>query len=110
MSRSLTLVFDHFRLRGSLLACDRLRLDWDDDEAFDRISAEAIPHADGVDWFDDDGLQHYKTDPAGDALTYLPAHSLIRHLEAARLSSWDRAVLAFVKALRPDTTVVLWWS
>jgi hypothetical protein len=110
MSINLTLVFDHFCLSGPLLAYERLRLDWQDYEAFDRIKAEAVPLPEGVQWYEDDGIEHRAEDPYGEPLKFMAAHTLARHLSALPLRGWDVAVLTFVKSLRPDTRVVLWWS
>jgi hypothetical protein len=111
MSTKLTLVFDHHCFaKDPLLAFERMRLDWQDYEAFDRLKADAIPFQNGVDWYDDDGLRHTTTDDYGDTLTYVAAHTLTKHLSVVQLRGWDAAVLAFLKALPPDTKVVLWWD
>ena len=110
MSRNLILAFDHFGLNGPLLAHDRLRMNWQDYDAFDRIKAESVPLPEGVQWYGDEGIENRPDDQYGEPLTYVAAHTLARHLASATLRGWDLAVLAFVKALRPDTRVVLWWS
>lgn len=109
MSVNLTLAFDHFGLRGPLLACDRLRMDFQDYDAFDRLRAEAIPMVDGVQWYGDDGIEDCTEDNYGEPLTFVTAYTLAKHLRGTPLAGWDLAVLAFVKTLRPDTRVVLWW-
>lgn len=110
MSVHLTLVFDQYGLAGRIPAYTRMSLEWQDYDAFDRIKAEAVPLSNGIDWYDDDGLEERRDDQYGEPLTFLPAHAVARHLSAAPLRCWDAAVLAFVKALPPDSRVVLWWS
>ena len=110
MSMNLILGFDRYGIKGSVLCFERHRLDWQDYEAFDHIKAEAIPMPEGVHWYDDDGLQARNDDPYGNPLTWMPAHSLARHLACAPLRGWDMATLAFLKAIPPETKVVLWWS
>lgn len=111
MSTNLTLVFDRYGCeRDSLLAFERMRLDWQDYDAFDRLKSDAIPFVNGVDWFGDEGLEHSTTDDYGFPLTYVSAHTLAQHLSQESLRGWDAAALAFLKALPPDTKVVLWWS
>jgi hypothetical protein len=110
VSINLILVFDHYGFRGSLHAFDRLRLDFQNYEAFDRLKAEAVPLNDGVDWYEYEGLRHRATDDYDQPITYLAAHTLARHLAAEPLVGWDQAVLNFLQTLPPDTKVVLWWS
>jgi hypothetical protein len=111
VSINLTLVFDRYGFsRDSLLAFERMRLDWQDYEAFDRLKEDAIPLQNGVDWYGDEGLRHTTTDDYGAPLTYVAAHTLAKHLSAAPLQGWDAAALAFLKALPQDTKVVLWWN
>jgi len=111
MSINLTLVFERYGInRDSLLAFERMRLDWQNYDAFDRLKADAIPLPIGVDWYDDEGLRHSTTDEYGAPLTYVSAHTLANHLSSAPLRGWDAAALAFLKALPPDTKIILWWS
>ena len=108
MSVNLTLAFDR-GLSGRVLCYERLRLDWQDYAAFDRISADAIPLLEGVHWYGDEGLRCYQDDPYGAPLTWMPAHALNRHLSAAKLHGRDLAVLKFIQALAPGERVILWW-
>ncbi len=109
MGMNLTLAFDRYGFAGSILCFERHRLDWQDYEAFDRIKAEAVPLADGVQWYGDEGLEERKEDPYGEPLTCMLAHSIARHLSAAPLRRFDAATLTYLKALPPETRVVLWW-
>ena len=110
MSINLTLVFDRYGFAGPILAYERYRLDWRDYEAFDRIKAEAVPLSHGIHWYGDEGLEDRTDDEYGAPLTWLPAHSVARHLASAPLRGWDLATLSFLKALPPGTRVVLMWS
>lgn len=110
MSINLTLAFDRYAFNGPILCFERHRLDWQDYEAFDRIKAEAVPLGDSVYWYEDEGLKQRAEDPYGKPLTFMPAHTIARHLSKVPLRGWDAAVLAFLNALPPATRVVLWWS
>ncbi len=110
MSVNLTLAFDRYGLKGPILCYERHRLDWQDYEAFDRIAAEAVPLTEGVHWYEDKGLKEQKEDCYGKPLTFLPAHSIARHLSKAPLRGFDAATLRYINALPPETRVVLWWS
>ena len=110
MSVNLTLAVDRYGFNGPILCYERHRLDWQDYEAFDRIKAEAVPLTDGVQWYEDDGLKAWGEDPYGKPLTFMSAHSIARHLSAAPLRGFDAATLAYLKALPPETRVVLWWG
>lgn len=112
MSLSLTLAFERYAagLPGPILCAERHRLDWQNYDAFTLIKSEAIPLTCGVDWYDDDGIETRHTDPYGNSLTFMTAHTITRHLAWAILpTAYDKAVLAFVSALPPETRVVLWW-
>lgn len=109
MSVSLTLVFDRLKLSGGLLAYDRLALNHQDYDLFDRIAAEAVPMIDPMSWYEDEGLEEVREDSYGKPLTSIPARALARHFARVAVSGWDAAVLVFVNALPPDARIVLWW-
>lgn len=109
MSINLAFSFDRHRLSGPLLCHERLSLSHQDYELFDRIKADAVPMTEGVQWYGDEGIEDEKTDPYDAPLTWMPAHTLSRHLKDAPLTGYDAAVRAFIAALPPDTKVVLWW-
>lgn len=110
MSISLTLAFDVFRISGPILCTTRQALSFSCMQTFWRIANAAIPLPDGVKWFDDQGLRLYFTDPRGDPLTFINALTLSRLLETELLlNDFDLATLAYLKAIPPDTRVVLWW-
>lgn len=110
MSRNLTLAFDRYGIKGAITCYERQRLDWQDCEAFDAIAAEAVPLPDGVMWYEDDGVAYRTEDMYGKTLTFMSSHTIARHLSGVTLGRYDAAVLAFLKALPPDTRVVLWWD
>ncbi len=110
MSISLTLAFDRYNFSGPILCFERHNLDWQDYELFDRITAEAVPLVEGVQWYEDEGLELHNKDRYGTPLTYMPAHTIARHLAAVTLRGFDAATLAYLNALPPATRVVLWWS
>lgn len=109
MSVNLTLAFDRYGTKWPTLCYERHRLGWQDSEAFDRLKADAVPLRDGVQWYGDEGLEERKEDPYGQPLTFMSAHTIARHLGAAPLRGFDAATLAYVKALPPETRVILWW-
>lgn len=109
MSLNLTLAIDRYGVNAPVLCFDRLRLTWQDHGLFLRIKAEAVPLPWGVQWYGDEGLEDLKQDNYGQPLTSISAHRLAIHLGAAPLRGFDAATLAYLKALPPATSVVLWW-
>lgn len=109
MSLNLTLAFDRYGFDGPILCYERHRLDYQNDDWFDQIKAEALPLPDGVRWYDDDGLETATEDCYCESLTFMSAGVIARHLSTRALHGFDAAVLAYVKALPPETRVVLWW-
>jgi hypothetical protein len=111
MSVNLTLIFDRYGFtNGPLLAFERMRLDWQNYDAFDRLKAYAQPFERGVDWYGDEGVYPTYADAYENPLTYVTAYTLEKHLSnVSSLSARDKAVLAFLSALPSDTKIVLWW-
>lgn len=69
----------------------------------------------GVWWYDDDGLgDPTNVDPYGEALTFITAGEA-QAIEAAltthriETTARNRAALAYMKELAPDTRIILWW-
>jgi hypothetical protein len=58
------------------------------------------------DWYDDEGLETITTDPYGTPLTYVTAGELA---EVKSEHDWNAAIIAMMKALPPQTPVVLYW-
>lgn len=115
MSINLTLIPDRFGFsKGmSIHAHTMLPLYWQDACFFTRLHNEAIPLKSPILLYnDDEGMTSEAEDCYGDPLTYMPANLLCSHLQyiiEENLKPWDRAVIAFVKALPSDMKVVLWW-
>lgn len=60
--------------------------------------------------YEDEGLKDRNEDPYGTPLTELWAGELAKvDLPEGEITDWNRAALAFVKALPWRTRVVLWW-
>lgn len=107
MSRYLALILDHYNNKGDLFSEDKLRMDWQNYEAFDKLKADAIPFLKGVHLEYGDEVARV-TDEFGDPLTYVSSYTLFRHLSMCRLTDWDAAVRVFVGSL-PDIRIILWW-
>lgn len=108
---NLTIAFDRHEFRNSPILChDRMRLDIERTEVFEKIQAAANPLPDGVRWYEDGGLKDRMTDPYDDPITFVPAGTLARILSEFDLSDLDAAALAYLKALQPHIRIVLWWS
>jgi hypothetical protein len=111
MSLSLTLAFDKYRRDNyPIIASNRLAFDGDAERLRDALKPVVLPLPAGVEWYDDEGLKHYKTDPYGNALTCVSAGLLAPRLQDAAQGPWGHAVLIFVQSLPADTRVALWWG
>lgn len=60
-------------------------------------------------WYGDDGVNLRSTDPYGDPLRYVCAVEFAAIKPADDATAWNRAAIAFLAALPPDTRVYLWW-
>ena len=79
-----------------------------------------IPVGKRVQWYGDDGLETITTNPYGTPLTYIVANEFRKlvideygagcHDGISLISDWNRAVMAMLTAMPPDTPVVLYWS
>ncbi len=67
-----------------------------------------VPSTVSVRWYEDEGLTARTTDPYGSALTYVTAGELAK-VDVADAGRQTQAVMAFVRALEPDTPILLWW-
>jgi hypothetical protein len=100
----------HYRsASGTPFLCDSLRLDRDGAlfAAIERAPSFPVPQ---VEVYEDDGLRVRGTNPYGDPVRYVLAGELARVIaDAAGLSPWNVAVVAFLRALPADLPVYLWW-
>ena len=62
-----------------------------------------------VRWYEDDGLKLRDTNPYGGALRYTTASEFAAVKVPDDATVWNRAVIAFLTALPPETRVYLWW-
>lgn len=60
-------------------------------------------------WYSDEGLQERNYDAYGDPLKFVYAHELSKVNLDSDAGAWNKAAFAFVRALPPDTIIVLWW-
>jgi len=67
-----------------------------------------LPEGKRLDWYADEGCKQVTEDPYGTPLTYVPAAEF-RKVKPKGTNDWNKAILAFLKTLPPDTPVVLWW-
>ena len=116
MGIDLQLLTSNFReRRGEILATATLRFDRDQ-RLLGQLTKEASPclvHLlpDGlkVGHYEDQGLIFATTDRYGQPLTYTTSAD-VRRLEVPEdIEPWNRAILAFLTALPPDTRIVLFW-
>lgn len=71
------------------------------------VTPHPLPPRSRFSWYGDEGLKDYTTDPYGTPLTYLTAAELLS--VAPPENERGPSVWAYLKALPPDTPVVLWW-
>jgi len=108
MGMDLTLAIDLWPgLNRSLLAYDRMSVTRNYD-LFDQIrTLEPRPLERYLDWYGDEGIERRDDDPYGAVLTYLTAGELGK-LDPGE--GWlNVAAWAYLRALPPNTTVLLWW-
>jgi hypothetical protein len=116
MGVSLKVLASHFReRRGEFLATATLRFDLDYG-LFAQLAHDAEPRLtqplpDGlkVGHYEDDGLRWDTADRQGQLLTFTTPLDLRRLRLPDDIAPWNRAVLAFLLALPPDATIVLYW-
>lgn len=101
--------------RGELLSTASLRLDRDP-RLLSLLSKEAVPclvqplpAGLKVGHYEDDGLKFAEKDRYDQELTFTTPEQLQGVREIEEISEWNRAVLAFLFALPPDTKIVLFW-
>lgn len=116
MGLDLTVMASHYReRRGEMLPTAILRFDRDT-ALFAQLSAEATPSLvhplpDGltVGVYEDSGLRFTDTDRYGNPLYYSTPTDLRGLVVADDTAPWNRAIIAFLTALPPDTRLILYW-
>lgn len=116
MGVDLKVMASHFReRRGELLPTAVLRFDRDDG-LFSQLGTDSepglvspLPDGLSVANHDDDGLRYVSADANGRPLTYTTSYELRRLRVPADTVPWNRAILAFLLTLPPDTRIVLFW-
>src|SRR4051812_46517473 len=111
MGVDLKVLASHFReRRGEFLATATLRMDRDE-ALFAQLAAGAQMLSAGlkVGHHEDEGLRWDEVDRYGKPLTFTTPEELRRLRLPDEVAPWNRAVLAFLLALPPDTRIVLYW-
>jgi hypothetical protein len=116
MGVDLKVLASHFReRRGEFLATATLRLDRDAGlfaqlapDAEPRL-AQPLPAGLKVGHYQEDGLRWDEADNQGCRLTFTTPADLRRLRLPDDLAPWNRAVLAFLLALPPESRIVLYW-
>lgn len=109
MGVSLQIAIDKHGLYG-FLANNRLYMDVQGDQILHKLKVFATPFSCEVGWYFDDGLKDTTEDNYGFPLTFVTAHQFIKSFAGERLTPWDNAVLAFIRELKPETKILLFWS
>jgi hypothetical protein len=116
MGIDLKVLASHFReQRGEFLPTAVLRLERDA-ALFAQLARDAspslvrpLPAGLRVGLYEDQGLTYADADRYGQALTYTTPADLRDLRPPDDITPWNRAVLAFLRALPPDARVVLYW-
>lgn len=113
MGIDLTLGIPKHETHDAPLVSERFRLDVRNYELFDALKEIATPLPQGADWYFEDGLETVTVDEYEDPLTFVTAAQMVKQyerFETGKIPEWDAAVMAFLRALRPDRKVILWWA
>lgn len=116
MGVDLKVMASHFReRRGELLPTATLRFDRDA-ALFAQLAPDAspclvrpLPEGMTVGAYEDEGLRYTVADRFGNRLTYTTPADLAGLVAPADLAPWNRAILAFLLALPPESRIVLFW-
>ncbi len=116
MGIDLEVMASHFReRRGEMLPTAKLRFDRDSG-LFAQLERQAspclvrpLPEGLKVGVYQDTGLAFTDADRSGRPLTFTTPADLARLRVPDDVAPWNRAVLAFLMALPPDTRIVLFW-
>jgi hypothetical protein len=116
MGLDLTVMASHFRdRRGEMLPTATLRFDRDD-RLFSLLAADGtpclvqlLPDELKVGIHEDAGLRFVSADRYDRPLTCTTPEDLRRLVVPDDTAAWNRAIVAFLLALPPDTRIVLYW-
>src|SRR5262245_19786931 len=116
MGVDLKVMASHFReRRGELLPTATLRFDRDP-RLFGQLAPDAtpclvrpLPDGLAVGSYEDEGLRYIEADRYGNRLTWTTPADLHRLAVPDDTDPWNRAIIAFLLALPPDTRLVLCW-
>ena len=111
MGIDLTIVPQNFPQLNDHLAYTRLGFMFRDYDYFDELQKISRPLNEVFRWYDDEGLTKRDDDKYGDKLTFIMASDFlkVKKVGKRKLSDWDKAIFAFIKALEPSTKLVLFW-
>lgn len=116
MGLDLTVMASHFReRRGEMIPTATVRFDRDTalfaQLAIDASPCLAHPLTDGlrVGVYEDTGLRFTDTDRYGHHLCYTTPSDLRGLVVPDDAAPWNRAIVAFLTALPPDTRLILYW-
>lgn len=116
MGLDLTVMASHYReRRGEMLPTAVLRFDRDT-ALFAQLAIDATPCLvrtlpDGltVGTYEDTGLRYTDTDRYGNRLSFTTPAELRRLVVPDDTAQWNRAIIAFLMALSPDSRIILYW-
>lgn len=98
---------------GPILLHSRLDFDRRDYGLWEKLSAASTMLSEEVMSYEDEGIKTRSTDPYGDKLKFLTAEQFAQTWAAGvspdPLSDWDQGIIEFVKRLKPDRRLILWW-
>jgi hypothetical protein len=121
MGIDLKILASNFRERPDrILTTAAIRLDRDPrllslfSKSADPCIVQPIPEGMKIGHFEDGGLQYDDKDRHGNPLTFTTSEQVARLAEKVRsnideISQWNRAALAFIASLPPETKVILYW-
>ncbi|KXK08790.1 MAG: hypothetical protein UZ21_OP11001000345 [Microgenomates bacterium OLB22] len=75
-----------------------------------KVQARPIPKRLWVGVYTDEGLQMTREDAYGEELMWLYAHELLATLSLCVRNRWNKAIMAFIKAIPPETPIILYWG
>lgn len=116
MGIDLKILASNFReRRGEIHATAEIRLDRDPrvlsifSKQADPCVVEQLPDGLKVSLHTDDGLKLTEKDSYGQPLTFTTSDKLKTLPAIEEIGEWNRAALAFLLTLPPDTKIVLYW-
>lgn len=110
MSVKLSLGIERVGLDLEKYCYNRLGLDTCSLKVFEEIRRAAHLLDRSIAWVDENCyLQTHTVDGRGIRLSYMCAGELVAYLEPIAIIPWDKAIVAFLRALPEDTQILLWW-